>query len=301
MSFLTSDKRFNKKIDLRFEEKSGAVRQESATLYKYEDIYGTAHVDFPAVEAKKFTAVIHDFEERREGDFSTETSGSAGQSVQKTVRKEEFGLKGVSVFEQTTRHVWQEPHVMPVSLPELRRENRKDRTMITVDACRVPCSKLTLETEEPHFSRTVEIHAGKELLASKKISAGNTEIDLPEFRADKYTITIINNDNAPLKNLSLQWECKKQILLFIPPASGNLRIYYGGNAPKHTYDIENYADNFTDFPEYTAGKESANPAWNPAFSTGKFLTVAMWAVLIAAAALLGTVIFKLFRAVPAEK
>lgn len=295
MTFLTSDKRFNKKIDLLFETGNGKSRRESAVLYKYEDIYGGAHVDFPPLEVKRFSAVIHNFAERQEGDISTETSGKDEKTVEKKIHKSEFELEGVSVFEQITRTAWLEPFLSTVSLPEIRRETQNKKSIITVNGCRVPCKELVLKADDPRFSRSVEIFADGEVIASGEISENTPVINLPEERAQEYVIVIDNQDNAPLKNITLQWKAKKQILLFIPPAKGNIRVFYGGNAPAFKYDIENYAGTFTDFPEYLPGKEEVNPAYAPAFQPGKLLTPLLWVLLGVTALILGVVIFKLLR------
>jgi hypothetical protein len=128
-----------------------------------------------------------------------------------------------------------------------------------------------------------------------QILNGQDKIPLKVCRADKLRLTIINGYDAPLKDLVLSWEAPEKILLAASRSGKDLNIYYGGNAPKKSYDIEKYADKLLLLPHdfYLPGKEEISAAYAPGLPKEKIMNYVLWGVLAAVILLLGAVIIKL--------
>ena len=303
LSFDTRSSVFNKKVTLQFFDKSGKLlaEEKDLPLYQYKDVYGSPQVSFPEIKAAKIRVTIHQFSERKEAEYRQESSGSAGNNITQSVRNEAFDLKGITVYEGTPRNVPGSAVQIPAELPEISRSTKGKITEITVAAHRIPCCSVKLSCDEKHYHRTVEISLKKggktQLLATAKITPENKgKIQLPEQRGDLYQIKIYNGDDAPLKNIRLEWNVKERTVIVIPPKEGNLTLYYGGKADKQVYDIEHYADRFGLPPQiYKLGEETPSPEYAPALPTEDLSRYFMWAVLAIAAVVLGIFIIRMLN------
>ena len=126
-------------------------------------------------------------------------------------------------------------------------------------------------------------------------SDAGKKISLRGLRCGKITVTVMNGDDAPLKNLRLAWTVPERLILARPSGGKDLRLYYGGNAPKKTYDIEKYADALSlgKLDLLTPGPETPASSYSPAVPKEKMLRIVMWSVVIAAAVVMLAVILKL--------
>lgn len=211
--------------------------------------------------------------------------------------RDERERKTVTVYEKkrpVTRYEWGKYHTVEIALPLTGRTEKEKETVLTVDAGRVPCSSLEITADDRYFSRTVTVAAGKKQLASAEITQEKKEIHLPEYRSGEYTVTIRNQDDAPLKNIRLVWKTKKKTIVFTDREK-KLRLYYGGDAPAPQYDLERLVDLFETFREYAPGEERKNPSFAPSVSAEKIRRGIMWGVISAAAAVLFIVIIRLLN------
>ena len=105
----------------------------------------------------------------------------------------------------------------------------------------------------------------------------------------------MNGDDAPLQNLRLSWTVPDRMILAAGCGGKDLRLYYGGNAPKKNYDIEKYADELSlgQLDLLTPGPETLASSYSPAVPKEKVLRIVMWSVVIAAAAVMLAVTLKL--------
>ena len=242
--------------------------------------------------------MIHNFTEKTEAPFLTETTGEKRSSVLKSVERKEFEIKNVVV----RNDIDAKRRLVPVVLPEKRSDAGK-KTVITINASRVPLETLKVSAGDKYYSRTVTL----EYLDNKgdmfytyifQILNGQDKIPLKVCRAERLRLTIDNGDDVPLKDLVLNWEAPEKILLCSAQDGKDLKIYYGGNAPKKSYDIEKYAGKLLLAPHdfYSLGEEEISAAYAPGLPKEKIMSYVMWGVLAMVILLLGAVIVKLLMA-----
>lgn len=300
IAFSTPLRRFDKKVSITFFDSENNIirKDEKLKLYKYDDLYGTPEVKFKRITAKKLQIIIHNFTEATETPYFTETTGDKRSSVMKSVERKEFLIKNIVAKNAADA----KRRMVPVVMPETRADVN-GKTVITIDACRIPLETLKVSTNNKYYCRTVTLeHMDKKnkLLYAHafQILNGQDKIPLKVCRADKLRLTIINGYDAPLKDLVLSWEAPEKILLAASRSGKDLKIYYGGNAPKKSYDIEKYAGKLLLAPHdfYSLGEEEISAAYAPGLPKEKIMNYAMWGVLAVVILLLGAVIVKLLMA-----
>lgn len=282
LEFPTQERRFSKKLSLEILDEGGQVVRRIAELplFRHDRLTGGAHVDFAPVRAARFRAVIRPYVERKTSEYATETVGPEGKSVTTRVRHAAFDPRDVIACRAVERRFRSgDAEKVFFDLTETGREERKGRTVITVDASRVPCRELEIQTSDRHFRRTVEVYAREDngkfaLLARRIVKPENPVVPLPERRTSAYRVEIENGDDAPLKDLRLVWRAVRRLLVFVPPPDAvMLKIRYGGDAPKPHYDIEEYADDFVTRTEcYALGAPNRSPVaipWYRALGTSR--------------------------------
>lgn len=301
--FETNQERFQKKIQLQFFDESGKLIREDKDLqlFQYGKIFGNSVVDFKETKAKSIRIIIHNFAEQKESSYRTESTGTAGRSVQKVLRTEEFDLRGIKAYRKEASVQFSEWKPRPVDLPEVSRQNKGNVTEILVDAHRVPAQGLIIRSDDRHFSRKMEIfsRSGKTetLIGSGTLTPEAKMIPLKEMRGDFYLIRISNASNEPLKNIRLEWFSKEKYLIFQPPAcGGDLTLYYGGKPDRQLYDIEHYAEKFG-LPEqvYQLGEASDSPDYAPALPADEIYQYFMWGILGIAAVFLLILIIRFWN------
>ena len=277
--------KFDKTVSLEFFDQAGIKTGErrDLPLRQYGQIFGSAAVDFDPAAAAKIRIVIDRYAERKESEFVTEATGKNDRAVVRNVRNEEYRLKGIVAYQAVTKDVPGEVQTSPVELPELRREEKKDVTEITVNANRVPCTGLEVTADDENYSRKIEIAAiadrRETAVKVAEVTPKTGVMPLPGYRGKYYVVRIRNGGDAPLKNLRLHWSAKVKVLVFVPPQKGDLTIYYGGNAPKRVYDIEKYADTLGQ-PHLigTPGRERKSPDYSPGWGPEVYKYL-LWIVL----------------------
>lgn len=307
LEFTTKLSRFDKRVSIDFFDGAGnTVREDrDLKLFKYDGLYGNSSVEFAPVRTKKMRITLHGFSEKRESPYSAEKTGRLDHVTVKSARTEEFRfLKIVAVAREKQNRFGGRKYVT-VDLPELGRRTEKGNTVIEIDACRVPVSGLVFRADDERYSRPAKLQmlgaGGKVLsLAAFEVGDGEKKIPLGEKRCEKFILTVMNGDDAPLRNIRLEWSAPERMLVARSRSGRDLKIYYGGNAPKRHYDIEKYADElmFSGCSFYTLGREEPAPGFSPALPREKILKGVMWTVVILASAVMLAVIVKLLAFSP---
>ena len=302
LEFETNLSRFDKKVDLIFFDAAGKTvrRDDALKLFKYDGLYGNSSVAFAPVRAKKVQITLRDFTEKKVSPYSAEKTGTLDHVTIQSSRAEEFRFKKITAAAREKQTIRGKAKEIPVLLAELGRREEKGRTVIELDAARVPVNSLVLRADDKRFSRPAKIEfsdkKGRTLsLAAFEASDAGKKISLRGLRCGKITVTVMNGDDAPLKNLRLAWTVPERLILARPSGGKDLRLYYGGNAPKKTYDIEKYADALSlgKLDLLTPGPETPASSYSPAVPKEKMLRIVMWSVVIAAAVVMLAVILKL--------
>lgn len=128
-----------------------------------------------------------------------------------------------------------------------------------------------------------------------RIDEERLAIDTPgeEFKPAKWTITIDNGDDAPLKVESVRLQMLERDLCFDAAGSGGTTLYYGD--PALTAPRYDYASLFTlqaDAAKASAGPEQANAAFEARPDERPFTEkhpALLWAALVLVIALLGAI------------
>ena len=283
------------------------IREEkNLSLYQYGSVFGNSAVNFPTIKPKKVRAVIHQYMEEKEYITRKESAGPSGVTVERIVKQEDFQLSSISAYRNEIRKKSGGTAIKTlIELPEHSRQNQGNMTEIRISAYRVPCTDLVITSDDSMYRRRITVFTvedGKEyFLTEDQISPDQKEIELPDNRADDYIIRIHNENNEPLKNIRLQWRITEKCLILIPPA-GNLKLYYGGNAPKQKYDIEHFADKFENPPRiYLIGAETKSPEYAPAVPKNMIYQVFMWVFFGVDALVLLVIIIRLLRKSPEDE
>lgn len=308
IEFITDNRRFDKDLDITFYAADGKIvrNDKNLKLYRYDDLYGNSIVEFPEIKAQKMLVVINNFLEKKDLTVSAETVSRDEKTVQKKVRTEEFNIKKIMAKDRTAG----KKHFLTFELPEIRRRNLDGETQIEIDACRIPPAYLTIKADDRYYSRLVTLEYQEINGKSSKtfsvnsfyISEEGKEIAVPALRADKLILTIINNDNAPLKNITMSWKIADKILLAEAQNGEPLKIYYGGRAAKKYYDIEKYADKliFSKHSFYQLENAEKSPFFAPSVPHDEIKRYIMWAVFALVVIILGAVIVKMLFSMPEE-
>lgn len=308
LEFATKLSRFDKKVSIDFFDGAGNTvrRDRELKLFKYDGLFGDSSVEFAPVRAKKMRITLHGFSEKRESPYSAEKTGRLDRVTVKSARAEEFRFLKIAAVAKEKQKRFGERKYVAVDLPELgRRTTEKGDTVIEIDACRVPVSGLVFRADDERYSRPAKLQmagAGGKILSLAAFEVGNAEKKIPlgEKRCEKFILTVMNGDDAPLRNIRLEWSAPERMLVARSRGGKDLKIYYGGNAPKRHYDIEKYADELllSGCSFYTLGREEPAPAFSPALPREKILKGVMWAVVILASAVMLAVIVKLLAFSP---
>ena len=308
LEFATKLSRFDKKVSIDFFDGAGNTvrRDRELKLFKYDGLFGDSSVEFAPVRAKKMRITLHGFSEKRESPYSAEKTGRLDRVTVKSARAEEFRFLKIAAVAKEKQKRFGERKYVAVDLPELgRRTTEKGDTVIEIDACRVPGSGLVFRADDERYSRPAKLQmagAGGKILSLAAFEVGNAEKKIPlgEKRCEKFILTVMNGDDAPLRNIRLEWSAPERMLVARSRGGKDLKIYYGGNAQKRHYDIEKYADELllSGCSFYTLGREEPAPAFSPALPREKILKGVMWAVVILAAAVMLAVIVKLLAFSP---
>jgi hypothetical protein len=136
-----------------------------------------------------------------------------------------------------------------------------------------------------------------------RIDEERLAIDAPQAdfnAAAKWTITIENGDDAPLKLQSVQLQMLERNLCFEADGNGSYVLYYGDPAlAAPRYD---YATLFTpqaNAPQIAAGPEQPNPVYQPRPDTRPFTEkhpALLWVALAVVIVLLGAIALRSFKA-----
>lgn len=305
IEFSTSVEYFDKHLSLTFFDEQNRIvrRNEDLKLFRYGSLYGSSIVKFERVKAKKIQIEILNFLEKKELDVSSETISKDSESVTKNIRTEEFEIKKITVRDDiANRRIF-----LPAEL-SAKRSEEGNNTVVIFDACRVPLESLTVRAAEKHYSRPAKLEFidvdGKITHIDGFVVADDEKnISLNGRRAEKLRLVIFNGDNAPLKNLVFKWTAPAKIILAESRNGKDLKIYYGGNAAKQSYDIEKYAEKilFGIHSFYTPGESQNAVTYDPEPPKEKIVKYTLWLVIGIVILLLAVVIIKLIAVVPASE
>lgn len=305
IEFLTDLQRFNKQVSITFLDKKNQIlrRDEGLKLYRYDKLSGGPTVRFDTIKARKFRIVIHRYMEKTDLATTSVTTGQDGITTRKNVRAEELNIRQINLFYRYTKPAPGERIFRAFPLPEISRIQAGNNTVMTWDGGNVPLSKIVITAENKHYCRTAHLRwqdADGKCLHQKtfEIAAQKTEISLPEQRSAKLVLTVENGDNAPLQNMAVHFQAPDKVLLAEQNGTPQtMTLYYGGNAPRRIYDIQQYADKLLleDHAFYHPGPEEKSPFYEPSVPKEKITRSIMWVVLTLVGLLLLGVIFKLLR------
>jgi hypothetical protein len=168
---------------------------------------------------------------------------------------------------------------------------------VSVSVEPVPPSKAEVDSQPPQpVTSSGNILRVHKIDNGRRIDEERLEIDAPftGFSAPaKWTITIENRDDAPLKLEFVRLQMLERSLCFEADANGSYMLYYGDpalEAPR--YDYAQLFTAQTNAFQIEAGPEALNPAYQPRPDDRPFTErhpVLLWVALGAVIALLGAI------------
>lgn len=272
------------KISLEFFDEAGKkVGGLNDVLLKMpENNTDSIYIDFSPVKVQKIKITL----------------SSDGKNITESDRQ---FLGDIAIEQKITLKTPGLPQIIDIALPEISRINKGSLTEITVNANRVPCTEFVLKTDTKTFERYIEVFSrtneNEKCIASQNFTQNDRGIPLKEVRGDYYIVRIYNADKMPLQNIRLQWEVNKKVLMFIPPESGDLKIYYGGNSKQMAYDIE-YAQRYGLPPQiYELTEETSSPEYEPQTPVIEIYRFYLWGILLIFAIILIITIIRMLNKV----
>jgi hypothetical protein len=177
---------------------------------------------------------------------------------------------------------------------------------VSISVVPVAPSKSAIDSQPPHpvtsSGNLLRVH---KIEAGRRIDEERLTIDAPwtDFSTPvKWTITIKNGDDAPLKLQSVQLQMFERDLCFEADANGGYTLYYGDSALEAPhYDYEQLITVKANASHLAAGPEQLNPAYQPRPDDRPFTEkhpALLWIALAAVIALLGAIALR--SAKPAE-
>ncbi len=228
---------------------------------RYLDVRRT-EVVLPAGSGPRFRVEIGNASEERVQPLVKLVSQQGGKDAGAEIRTQEllrtpFRMDGVGFWRNETvvearreaRREWDLPAPSVV-------ENAKEKTTeITVDAGRLPLSRLMLVSASRNFSRAARVQvqvtengvARWRNLAEARVRnvdlpgyvRSELEIDFPEQRVMQLRVTVSNGDNPPLSEVRLRGFGPVYRVLMLAEPGRTYRLLYGNeNAPAPVYDLE---------------------------------------------------------------
>ena len=308
IEFETDISRFDKKISITFYDADGKVirKDSNLALYQYDRIFGKPLLRFGTIKTAGMDIVINNFIEEQKSSYTAETVSGNERSSTQNIRKIEFKFKKLKVLEIQNIQSSTAAQKITVDLPEISRINTENETKIETDAAFAPVSGLEISADDKYFSRLMRITFvdadGKNIMQTHAhISQDVKSVFIPQQRCAKYIICIVNNDDAPLKNIKLKWQMNKKVMVMAPNSAQQLKIYYGGKAEKKNYDLEKYVDHLPHEENiFRLEKGVKSPFYAPEIPRDKIYSYIMWAVLGMAAFILLAIIIKLLMSSDGE-
>ena len=140
-----------------------------------------------------------------------------------------------------------------------------------------------------------------------RIDEEHLTVDAPQssFDEERWTVTVLNHDDAPIQFASVRLEMLERRLCFDATAGSVYTLFYGDSAlAAPEYD---YAALFVLQKKAVAaqlGAEAANPAYQPRPDERPFTEkhpTLLWVALVLVILLLGAVAFRSFKSAPANR
>jgi hypothetical protein len=170
-------------------------------------------------------------------------------------REAQFPVDSVQVFSRSTS---ESPRsVIPaIFSPEQTSEKTESRWSVDLHTPTLPVSELLFATDQPEFYRAVRLSSSQDdnewnFVAGGEIyryhQAGNSReslrIDFPETFARSWRAEVINGDDPPLSNATLEFRGADRFLTFRAERSHSYRLLYGNDrASAPHYDFARVFD-----------------------------------------------------------
>lgn len=166
------------------------------------------------------------------------------------INRQPLRLERIEVWQeqQVTKSTETELTTYPVETLESSVDPETKTTSITLSSNFQPVTEILLETEDDNFSRPFRVERlideRRQLLADQTLSRihlgtiakEHLDIEFPEKRADRYFITIMNQDSPPLTDLRFQSRGPIYEVVFLGAADKTYRLVYGNrelSAPRY--------------------------------------------------------------------
>jgi hypothetical protein len=305
LSIKTDQSNFEKRISVfgSNDEQTWKPLKQNTAIFDYSRIINLRNcsVTWKPADFKYFKLVIDNFQELHEAPgYSMLTSknnrNDKSEEVKKFYTRRNFHIQWINLYSRTAAHIKTiKPALKEYPLKITSIKNQADNTIIEISTPKCPLTEFRLATSSKNFFRQVIVEGPipSKRFGNRMVSLNaNTSIqsfNLPGLnkkdlripfrgkRLKRYRITIINNNNRPLENISLKAYGHVYRAEFLTAdLKQPLKVYYGGKikimAP--IYDLSEIMDKLKnptvcefkmgeqmDNPEYEKSAEPADLKW----------------------------------------
>lgn len=222
-----------------------------AVLFDYTRYLDLRRVDIelPANKFKRFKVVIQEATDERESTFKQLTrSLRDGKELQReestTVERRTFRLERIEGWKTVVERRVRRPIIRSyeVKAVEVKEDQDRKQTMVTVTTGREPITRLKLVSASRNFSRRVRVELPvktglqtqwRELsrgtvssVAFRNYRQETLTVDLPETREAVYRLVIENDDNPPLQIDGVEATGNAYHAVFLASKNHSYRVAY---------------------------------------------------------------------------
>ena len=181
-------------------------------------------------------------------------------------------------YEQPTDEFLPEREKYPLKLVEQQVNPANGNTVMIFESSREPLTELMLSTYETNFLRRIHLAAGdtpeefRHLVSGRfcriqsgAIQVNESKLTFPEQRSRYYRLIIVNEDNAPLENVTVSAYGNVYDACLLPPQPESLQVFFGGTLKSPNYDVLAVLKSLRApaTADYTLGPISDNPNYEP--------------------------------------
>ena len=307
-------KKFDKTVTLEFDDQK---KVENLKFFNHQQVVDFARhtFEFAPVKTRNIRIKIAPFAEKRPGQSSLVRQGSKENFSETQIFTDELSLNQITFYRADVKIYPARELTAEKDFKYTEKSTEPTRSRIEFDLGKYPVKWLMIGSSTPNYHRqyTLEFKVnikdtGKEGVLrrfSGTLQPG-THVVLDDIRADKAILTIENNADAPLTDLTFRWLVPQEALLLDPTADLKdfLQLYYGGEVDKlPEFDFKHYAGKYNGIEYYKMDlyPEENNPAYKKAnYALSDFLKKLLPYIIAVIAAAIAFTSFKMLKKVKPE-
>lgn len=197
--------------------------------------------------------------------------------------KEPIELSDVEIFASESMAAEESEYVGVITKSEIGADGKSVDVIVDLGSKNLPVEEVEVSSSQTNFFRRIEIKSSNDMKEWSAAGSGtifsilldenvstNTAVRFSETKCRYLKITILNEDNKPIKIDSVKARGLKRFAVFIRENGGTYNLWYGNpKAPKVSYDIDQVIGDksLSDFGKARLAGEVKNKNYEPAKET----------------------------------